>query len=888
MRKIFLVMVVLLVLGGGTYFVYSKVGKSDTVATNAVVKEDKKEKETIHMKDAVEVYTDIPTDKVWDYLFEPGLDKSSLSDENIFVLDEKGQKVKITYELINEGTMLRIYPPAEGYEEDARYQMTMSDDLKKVTGANVSRNYEMQFITKSKEVENGVLNPEIKMLKKEQATLTGENELLVDKDVTLVKDDIFIIPTEEYPDGQALKVTKVESEKGNYTVKVKKPEFGEIFESLDLNKSYLLNETNIILDENVEGIEIKTISGNEPTAMVGTSTVGGDKDVEFKTPESDYNISIDDGFVIDFSNYQLNPNSKKYKVGVNGNIKIFSPEVKPKVKKSKGKIEIDRIELKTIKKAESDITIQSLGKEINEDVKLKDMKENIKLGKIRIPIGGISGLSIEGNLMVKFEYSLQGGVETKLNMDFSETAGFVYEDGNLDPIFQPKAEFDTGIQGKGKAEGRVGPALNVLLSAYGVAGAGLEVFGGAEVVGEGLAGTDTENGSYACFNLEENVFIEAAAVVDVLGNTVKEWDIADNDFGFGVSKNTCQFVDGFVPIKVQKINAGESKSLSIKTIKHNLLNDENKNEQADMKKVDVSTSDKGVIKVQKTKTGISITAEKDPTKEKVNINIKQEIDGEKHKLVIPVTINNFKEVQEAKKKAEEEKKPEVNNWDGEWTRVSVSNPGTLTISNYNGKTLDIVIDVLSGGNTSGIEGKATIEGDQAILVDNEFECRVDLTLNKDSITVGETQGCTQIGGIGTFFSGEYKNKEATAKTPKQTLSSLNIIAPENDTDIQKLLGDDYNEFVSNMQLVSDARAKYGREETLVIEGGVRGLYTIKEGIIVMDPFKNYYIGSIVNDGEKVKFYTNDAAYKTKVHDVVDQWRQDFSDYPVEIVYKKIQ
>lgn len=60
-----------------------------------------------------------------------------------------------------------------------------------------------------------------------------------------------------------------------------------------------------------------------------------------------------------------------------------------------------------------------------------------------------------------------------------------------------------------------------------------------------------------------------------------------------------------------------------------------------------------------------------------------------------------------------------------------------------------------------------------------------------------------------------------------------------------------------MQLVSDARAEYGREKTLVI--GVQGLY--KEVIIVMNPFKN---------------------------DVVDQWRQDFSDYPLEIVYKKIQ
>ncbi|WP_374717683.1 hypothetical protein [Neobacillus sp.] len=241
------------------------------------------------------------------------------------------------------------------------------------------------------------------------------------------------------------------------------------------------------------------------------------------------------------------------------------------------------------------------------------------------------------------------------------------------------------------------------------------------------------------------------------------------------------------------------------------------------------------------------------------------------------TTENSKQVQK------EKKKKESNNWNGEWTRVSVSDPGTLKISNFNGKTFDLALEVLSGANTGGIDGKATVTGKTAILVNDEFNCRLDLTLNKDSITVNETEGCYEIGGIGTHFGGEYKNQSAAAKTPKATLSSGSIIDANSDKDIQKLLGNDYDTLVENMQIIDS----YELEDTLVFEGGVRGLYTLKEGIIVKDPFNHYYIGSIINDGEKVKFYTNDITYKNKLHPVVDEWRQDFADYPVEYIYKKI-
>jgi len=90
-----------------------------------------------------------------------------------------------------------------------------------------------------------------------------------------------------------------------------------------------------------------------------------------------------------------------------------------------------------------------------------------------------------------------------------------------------------------------------------------------------------------------------------------------------------------------------------------------------------------------------------------------------------------------------------------------------------------------------------------------------------------------------------------------------------------------------MQLVQSSEEKYGEADYIVIEGGVRGLYTLMEGIVIIDPIGNYYIGSIIGGGEKVRIYTNDPAYKNKTHELIDEWRSRFKYYPVEYRFKEI-
>jgi hypothetical protein len=55
---------------------------------------------------------------------------------------------------------------------------------------------------------------------------------------------------------------------------------------------------------------------------------------------------------------------------------------------------------------------------------------------------------------------------------------------------------------------------------------------------------------------------------------------------------------------------------------------------------------------------------------------------------------------------------------------------------------------------------------------------------------------------------------------------------------------------------------------------------------MFDATGHYHIASIV-DAEKVVFYTTDPAYANQLHEVVDTWRQRFTDYPVEYVYKPL-
>lgn len=875
MRKVLIALLVIIFFGAG-YFVYGEVNKSETVANASFVKEKQTtKKEIIKKDDVVDVRTTIPLDRVWEYSFGEALDKETLKD-NIQVKDSQNQSVDINVELTDEGKKLLIKPPTDGYVKGEKYDLTISEEMKYASGANVSRSHHMQFVTVRDEVEKAIVNPNAIKIDKDEVSFVGTNEVKINKDgVTdiITIEDIIIIPTEEHPEGQALKITKIVDENSNsYTVSVVEPEFTEVYEKLDIYKSYPITNANFTPEKGLEGVTVTSLS-SKPINLVAGEIATKNNEFEYKESSPVSLNKTDNGLQIELTDVKFN---KELNIGLNGFVNLFSPEVKLDI--DTGFLVVNRFELSTLTKVNSELIFKKEMKKNIKATKPTKLSKKLRLGTILVPTG-VPGLFIRGDLVLKVQINLNGEIEVFVTIDKQDKNGFIYENDKVSHLSDVDASLDIGIQGKGKATGKFGPALDVLVTAFGVYGAGIEGFAGARMEGEAMVGSDSKKGSYGCASLAYGGFTQASFVINDPLDTLYEYVFAEIEVGLKYELNNCKTVIGIVPVEQIGINSGESRDVAIEIIEHNMMDLKETKQKADMDLIDVSVSEDDVVTVKKTKNGILVTAAKDPAKENTTIKLVQNVKGETQALEIPVSITDFKKKQEEK----------ANNWNGEWTRTSVSNPGTMRISDFDGKTFNLVVSVLSGGHTSDIKGMATVSGKKAKFVDVEFDfldCQLDMVLDEDSIKVEETMDCTSIGGIGTFFEGDYKNQEATKNTPKSTLSSLNIIGEEQDVVIQELLGEDYDKLVNNMQMVSPAAEKYGLSDAVIYEGSVRGMNGFFNGIIMINSSGNYYIANIV-DGEKVVFYTTDSAYANQPHEVIETWRQEFAGYPVEYVYKPI-
>ncbi|PLS02327.1 hypothetical protein [Neobacillus cucumis] len=261
-----------------------------------------------------------------------------------------------------------------------------------------------------------------------------------------------------------------------------------------------------------------------------------------------------------------------------------------------------------------------------------------------------------------------------------------------------------------------------------------------------------------------------------------------------------------------------------------------------------------------------------------------------------VTLQSKEETTEKKDLTSKEKSVSENSvqrapgkmWEGKWTRVSSRDTGILTISNEQEGSFDFNLNVTSGANVGYLEGTASRSADVGGY-NGENKCQLSFTVEKESIFIAQSPECSVAGGIGTTFDGEYQLSEAkTAAERKEqtstssTLAKLKIVNALHDKVIQKLLGDDYHLLVESMQILRTERDQdhLGTNATF---GAVRGLFTIMEGAVMVDP-KGYVYVAFISDSQMVKFYTTNPAFKNKLPNTFNLWREKFSEYPVEFHY----
>ncbi len=92
--------------------------------------------------------------------------------------------------------------------------------------------------------------------------------------------------------------------------------------------------------------------------------------------------------------------------------------------------------------------------------------------------------------------------------------------------------------------------------------------------------------------------------------------------------------------------------------------------------------------------------------------------------------------------------------------------------------------------------------------------------------------------------------------------------------LRSLLKSDYGQLKESLKEVSypeDSLSYLDKNGVLTLEGGVRGLYTIMEAKLIIEPCGNIY-AAILDGGERFLYFTNDQKYIDKLPPAIEQWR----------------
>ena len=98
--------------------------------------------------------------------------------------------------------------------------------------------------------------------------------------------------------------------------------------------------------------------------------------------------------------------------------------------------------------------------------------------------------------------------------------------------------------------------------------------------------------------------------------------------------------------------------------------------------------------------------------------------------------------------------------------------------------------------------------------------------------------------------------------------------PEVAPALRALLKTDYGKLKESLKEVSypeDSLSYLDKNGVLTFAGGVPGLYTIMEAILIIEPCGNIY-AAILDNGKRFLYFTNDQKNVDKLPPAIEQWR----------------
>jgi hypothetical protein len=92
--------------------------------------------------------------------------------------------------------------------------------------------------------------------------------------------------------------------------------------------------------------------------------------------------------------------------------------------------------------------------------------------------------------------------------------------------------------------------------------------------------------------------------------------------------------------------------------------------------------------------------------------------------------------------------------------------------------------------------------------------------------------------------------------------------------LKGLLKNEYRQLVGSLERVDypeESLSFVDSRGVLRLEGGVPGLYTIKEAILIVEPCGNIY-AAMLDQGERILYFTNDREATEKLPPAIEAWR----------------
>lgn len=157
----------------------------------------------------------------------------------------------------------------------------------------------------------------------------------------------------------------------------------------------------------------------------------------------------------------------------------------------------------------------------------------------------------------------------------------------------------------------------------------------------------------------------------------------------------------------------------------------------------------------------------------------------------------------------------------------------------------------------------------------ELAFRRSIDANSISINIEETASCSSYRGLGASFHGTFIHRS-------EYLFEIGLL---NELDLQRLFyitGEFYDSLRECMQMISNHHENLDTFVADVVSGGVRGLFTIMEGIVMRGEYGQLWAAFI--DGDFIRYFSSQSKWKECLPKTIDNWRERFKDK--EILYHK--